>query len=63
MKVNRDNNQEYKHRVDYDYKVRDKVILTNHTEYKSETPYTGPCLISQCFTKGTVMLQYGAMTI
>ena len=32
--INRDNTQENKHRVDYEYKVRYKVMLTNHTAYK-----------------------------
>ena len=46
--VNRDNIQDNKHRVDYEYKVRDKVILTNHNSYKYETPYKVPFLITQC---------------
>ena len=29
--MNRDNTQKNKHRVDYDHKVGDKVIITNHT--------------------------------
>ena len=28
--INRDNTQDNKHRVDYDYKVRDKFMLTKH---------------------------------
>ena len=44
--INRDNTQDNKHRVDYDYKVRDKVMLTNHTSYKYETPYKGPFVIT-----------------
>ena len=28
--VNRDNDRENKYRVEYDYKVGDKVMLTNH---------------------------------
>ena len=31
MQIDRDNTRENKYRVDYDYKVRDKVMLTNHT--------------------------------
>ena len=34
MQINRYNTQDNKHRVDYDYKVGDKVMLTNHTAYK-----------------------------
>ena len=61
--INRDKARENKHRVDYDYKVGYKVILTNHTAYKYETPYKGPFLITHCFTNGTVMLQCGAIQI
>ena len=38
-------------------------MLTNHTAYKSETPYKGPFVITQFFTNGTVLLQYGAIQI
>ena len=34
-------------------------MLTKHTAYKYETPYTGPFLITNCFTNGTVNLQCG----
>ena len=63
MQINRDTTQEYKYRVDYEYKVKYKVIITNHTEYKYETPYKGTFLITQCFTNGTVNLQYCATQI
>ena len=33
-------------------------MITNHTEYKYETPYKGPFVITQCFTNGTLYLQY-----
>ena len=59
MQINKDNIHENRHRVDYDYKVRDDVMLTNHTVYKYETPYKGSFVIAQCFTNGTVNLQYG----
>ena len=38
-------------------------MLTNHTAYKYETPYKGLFMITQCFTNGTVNLQYGATQI
>ena len=57
--INRENNQENKHRVDYDYIVRDNSMLTNHIAYKYETPYRAPFLITQCLTNGTVNLKYG----
>ena len=61
--INRDNARENKHRVDYEYKVGDNVILTDHTAYKYETPYKGPFVIKQCFTNKTVILKYGAIQI
>ena len=61
--LNRDNTRENKHRVDSDYKFGDKVMLTNHTAYKNETPYKGTFVITQCFTNGTVLLQYGGIEI
>ena len=39
MHNNQDNIQKYIHRVDYDYKVRNNVMLTNHIAYKYETPF------------------------
>ena len=50
--INRGNTRKNKHRVDYDYKVRDKFMLLNHTEYKYETPYKGP------FFDNTVFYQW-----
>ena len=34
-------------------------MLTKHTAYKYETPYTGLFVVTQCFTNGTVNLQCG----
>ena len=61
--ITRDKTRENIHRVDYDYIVGDKVIITNHTVYKYGTPYNGPFVITQCFTNGTVNLQYGTTKI
>ena len=44
--INRDNTQYNKHRLDYYYKVGDKVMLTKHTAYKYKTPYKGPFVIT-----------------
>ena len=63
MQINRDKSSKNKHRVDYDYKVGNKVMLTNHTSYKYENPYKGPFVITQCFTIGTVMLQFGVTKV
>ena len=61
--INKDNIRENKHRVDYDYKVGDNVMLNNHTEWKYETPYKGPFVIIVCFANVTVTLQCGATQI
>ena len=61
--ISKDKIQENRHRVDYDYKFRDKAILTNHNEYKYDTPYKGPFVITQYFTNGTINLQCGPTKI
>ena len=61
--INRDNIRSNKHRAEYDYKVWDKVVLTNHNAYKYGTPYKGYFLITQCFTNDTVNLQCGPTNI
>ena len=61
--INKDNIGKNRKRVDHDYKVGYKVILNNHYAYKYETPYKGPFLITQCWTNGTVTLQYGPKKI
>ena len=38
-------------------------MLTKHTAYKYETPYTGPFVITQCFTNVTVNLQCSVVQI
>ena len=58
--TNKDNIRKNRNRVDHDYNDGDKVMLTNHTEYKYETPFKGPFAITLCFTNGMVSLQYGA---
>ena len=40
-------------------KAVDNVLLDYNTAYKYETPYTGPFVITQCFTNGTVNLKCG----
>ena len=41
---------------DDDLLVVDKVILNTHTEYKYDTPYKGPFVITERFTNSTVNL-------
>ena len=38
-------------------------MINYSAAYKYETPYKGPFVITQYFTNGTVMLQYGAIHI
>ena len=59
MKINKDNIRENRHRVDNEYKVGDNVIITEHTAYKYEAPYTGPFVTTQCFINVMVNLQRG----
>ena len=58
-KINKDNIRENRNQVYHDYKFRDDVMLNNHTAYQYETPYTGPILITHCFSNGTVDLLCG----
>ena len=61
--INRDNIHKNRHKNDHDYKVGDNVMLTKHTSYKYETPYTGPSVITHGFTNVMVKLQNGAAKI
>ena len=58
--IDKDNIRKNINRVDHDYKVRDKVMLTNNTAYKYETTYNGAFVITQFWNNGTVKSQYGA---
>ena len=60
---NRENTRKNKQRVEYDYKVGDKVMLTNNNAQEYETPYKSLFLITKCFTNGRVMLKYDAVQI
>ena len=61
--VNKDTIRKNRHRVDHNYKVIDNAIITKHTAYKYETPYTGPFFITQYFTNITVNLHCGTKKI
>ena len=50
-------------RVDYYYKVGENVMLKKKSEYKYETPYSGPYVIMKMRTKGTVTLPMGKTEI
>ena len=62
-KTNKDNTCKNKHRIEYDHKVGDDVMLTKYTAYKYETPYKGPFVIIRCWNNGTVSLQIGTTEI
>ena len=49
--------------IDHDYKVRDKVIITNNSNFKYEIPYNVPFEVTQCWVIGVVTLQCGAIKI
>ena len=57
-RINKDTIRKNIKQVDHDYKVRDKFMLNNNTACDHETPYSGPFVVTQCWTNGTVTLQY-----
>ena len=61
--INKYNACDNKHRVDYEYKVGDKIMLTNHIAYKYETSYNGPFNDNTLFNNVTVNLQYNMTEI
>ena len=61
--INKYNISENINRVDHDYKVGDKVMFTQHTAHKYETPYTGPSAITRCWTNVMFSLKFGATEI
>ena len=60
MQISKDNICKNSKRVDHDYKVGDKAMLTNNYAFKYETPYKGTFEIIQLWTNITVTLQHGA---
>ena len=59
--INASNERENKKRIQHDYQVRDKVLLQKPGILtKLEVPYTGPHLITQVHSNGTVVIQKGA---
>ena len=57
MKINNDNIDGNNKRVDHNYKVGDKFMLTNNATYKYEMPCNGPSVITMCCTNSTVVLK------
>ena len=63
MQINKYDIRKNIKRFDHGFKVGDKVTLTNNAAYKYESPYNRPFVITQCWTNGTVTLQYGATQV
>ena len=61
--VDRNNERENSLRVDHDYHIGDKVLVTdNDIHRKLNCPTKGPYNILQVYTNGTVRVQKGAVT-
>ena len=61
--VNRDNERENKSRIDHDFTVGEKVLVTStRLQAKLNTPTRGPYNIIQTYTNGTVRIQNGIVT-
>ena len=60
--IQKNNKNENKSRIPHTYVVNDQVMLRKGTEYKYETPYSGPHTILQVNTNGTVRLCVGSVT-
>ena len=61
--VDKSNALENKHRLFYDYKLGDKVLITKKGIIrKVEDPNEGPYTITQVHTNGTVRIQRGAIS-
>ena len=60
--INDSNIQENKKRIPHKYKEGDKVLLTKPGILrKMSTPRTGPYLVQQVFTNGTLLIKQGAV--
>ena len=62
--ANQTNARENRGRVDYDYVVGQKVMLTNDGTKlrKAQDRYLGPFTITQVHTNGTIRIQRGSMS-
>ena len=61
--INKDNIRKNNTGVDHDYKVGDKVGITNNASFKYETPYNGPFEIKRCCNNVTVTLKCSEIKI
>ena len=60
--IDKANVRENKGRVDYDYSIHDKVLITNKDiQRKLDSPTKGQFLIEKFHTNGTVSIKRGAV--
>lgn len=58
--IEKSNSRENQKRIDFDYKVGQKVFVTsNDIKCKLDNPKEGPYLITDCYTNGTLRIQKG----
>lgn len=60
--IAKNNTNENKKRIDYDYAVGDRVLKLIADPNKMEPKREGPCVITRVHANGTVTLQYGVTT-
>ena len=63
MQINKYNIRKNIKRVDHEYKVIEKVMLTKNAAYKYEITYNGRFVMNKCWTNGMVTLQCGPIRI
>ena len=57
------NTRENTRRVDWEYKVHDLVLISDtDIQWKLDLRTNGPFKIVQCYTNGTIDIQYGVTT-
>ena len=59
--INKNNERENSKRKEHTYKVGDQVLLAKGTEFKYESPFSGPHEILKVNDNGTVCLQVKAV--
>ena len=62
VQIDKDVIRENTTRIDYDYRVRDQVMIRNKSAYKCEKMFKGPYENFQTWTNRTVTLQTGVVT-
>ena len=60
--INKNNKRENAGRIEYEYKVGEKVLLKRGNENKYESPYQGPYEVLEVRDNGTVRLKVNSVT-